>query len=252
MPPAAQPMLYYSSILDGSSTDYEGHTTSVIYLGGCPLRCPWCYVPALLSRSTSIPANIEFFVSHYRQQPEADAVCISGGEPTDQGEAFVELCKALKGEGAKIKVETSGFYPDVLIKALPFVDYVAFDVKSVLDIDSYYAVTGSRGNSFAIVTNVIRSIEALKRTAGVFKEFRTTVVPGLTDNAQTIDAITRELKIADLYVLQQFRPDLELVDGLFQGLAMTPKTVLMDLASVAKKNIPNVAIRTVDDGLVRL
>ena len=242
------PTLYYSSILDGSTSHYGKKNCSVIFLGGCPLRCPWCYVPSLMTRSSSIPANVDFFVQHFRNQPQAEAVCITGGEPLDQGEAFVELCKALKAEGAAVNVETSGFFPDVLADALPYVDCVGMDVKTVFDVDAYHKITGSKGNPVALLSSVIRSIEAIRKSKWVFSEFRTTVVPGLTDKAEIVDAVSREVSWCDLYVLQQFRPDLELVDGLCQGLPQTPKETLLDLASVAKKHVKNVSIRTVDEG----
>lgn len=247
------PTLYYSSILDGSTTHYPGKECAVIFLGGCPLRCPWCYVPALLSRNTCVTADVGFFADHYKHLAGCEAVCLTGGEPLEQGDAIVALCKALKAQGALMKVETSGFHPETLAAALPHLDYVSFDIKARLELDSYFRATGSRGSPLTLMTNIIRSIDLLKKSRKVFREFTTTIVPGLNDNAEAVAAIAAEIgPVADLYVLQQFRSDLELVDGLYQGLPSTPKEKLMALAEVAKKSAKAVAIRTTDDGEVRL
>jgi pyruvate formate lyase activating enzyme len=244
--------LYYSSILDGSTTHYRDRACSVIFLGGCPLRCPWCYVPALMDRRNSVPADAKFFVEHFRLHTDCNAACITGGEPFDQGDAMLELCEALHHEGILVKAETSGFCPDALEKALPFIDYIALDLKTALDLDAYFKATGARGSPLTIITNVIRSIEIIKRDRRVYKEFRTTVVPSLSDKPEIIAAIAKIASGADSYVLQQFRADLELNDPLYQALPSTSKQVLMDLAFEAKKHCENVYIRTVDDGEIKL
>jgi pyruvate formate lyase activating enzyme len=106
--------LHYSSILDGSTDHDPGKVCTVIFLGGCPLRCPWCYVPALMDRKNTRAEDLQFFLGHYRSQPSAQAVCITGGEPFDQAAGVTELCRFLKQDGAKVKVETCGYYPDAL------------------------------------------------------------------------------------------------------------------------------------------
>jgi len=245
-------LLYYSSILDGSNTYYPGKVCSVIFLGGCPLRCPWCYVPALMTRNNSIPAQVKFFVDHFREHSDSEAACITGGEPLEQGDAVLELCKALKEEGVLVKLETSGFFPDALASVLPFVDRISFDYKTALDLDSYFKATGARGSPLTIITNVIRSLEAVKKSSGIFKEFRTTIVPGLNDRPEIVEAIASNIPFADSYVLQQFRSDLELNDGLYQGLPSTSKELLLSLAGIAKKHVKNVSVSTIDEGEMKV
>ncbi len=244
--------LYHSSILDGSTDHYPGKVCTVIFLGGCPLRCPWCYVPALMERKNTKPEDLSFFLDHYRRQPSSQAVCITGGEPFDQAAAVVDLCKFLKQDGAKVKVETCGYFPDALAKALPYIDYVALDVKARLDAGQYSQMTGTKSNPLNLMTSVIRSMDLLKKAPRVFREVRTTVIPGFTDDPETIAAITKECSWADLYVLQQFRSDLEMNDPLFLGIAPPSKGRLLELAEVAKKNVPAVAIRTTDEGETRV
>jgi len=244
--------LFYSSILDGSTSHFPQKICTVIYLGGCPLRCPWCYVPALMDRRSSKAEDVSFFLDHYRRQPSAQAVCITGGEPFDQAAALTDLCKFLKQDGAKVKVETCGYFPDALAKALPFIDYVALDIKTKLDSEAYSKMTGTKNNPLNLIMSIIRSMDVLKKAPHVFKEVRTTVVPNFCDDPAVIDAISREVSFADLYVLQQFRCDLEMNDPMFLGISSTTKERLLELGAVAKKNVSSVAIRTIDDGEIML
>jgi pyruvate formate lyase activating enzyme len=244
--------LYHSSILDGSTDHYPGKICTVIFLGGCPLRCPWCYVPALMERKNTKAEDIAFFLDHYRTQPSSQAVCITGGEPFDQAAAVTDLCKFLKQDGAKVKVETCGYYPDALAKALPYIDYVALDIKARLDSEQYSQMTGTKSNPLNLMMSVIRSMDILRKAPKVFREVRTTVIPGFSDNSEAIAAITAEASWADLYVLQQFRSDLEMNDPLVLGMAPPSKKRLLELAEVAKKNVSAVAIRTTDEGEIRV
>lgn len=244
--------LYHSSILDNSTDHYPGKIATVIFLGGCPLRCPWCYVPALMERKNTKPEDIQFFLDHYRRQPSAQAVCITGGEPFDQAAAVTDLCRFLSQDGAKVKVETCGYFPDALAKALPYIDYVALDIKARLDSEQYSQMTGTKSNPLNLMMSVIRTMDVLKKATGVFREVRTTIIPGFTDNPETIAAITKEASWADLYVLQQFRPDLEMNDPLFNAISPPSKDRLLELAEVAKRNVPAVAIRTTDEGEIKV
>ncbi len=244
--------LYHSSILDGSTGHYPDKICTVIFLGGCPLRCPWCYVPALMERRNSQAKDVQFFLDHYRTQPSAQAVCITGGEPFDQAAAVTELCRFLKQDGARVKIETCGYFPDALAKALPYVDYVALDIKARLDSEQYSQMTGTKSNPLNLMMSVIRSMDVLKNAPKVFREVRTTIIPGFTDNPEAIAAITREASWADLYVLQQFRCDLEMNDPLFNAISPPSKERLLELAAVAKRNVSDVAIRTTDEGEIRV
>jgi pyruvate formate lyase activating enzyme len=205
-----------------------------------------------MERRNTKPEDLQFFLDHYRTQPSAQAVCITGGEPFDQAAAVTDLCKFLKQDGAKVKVETCGYFPDALAKALPYIDYVALDIKARLDSGQYSQMTGTKSNPLNLMMSVIRTMDVLKKSPKVFREVRTTIIPGFTDNPETIAAITSEAPWADLYVLQQFRSDLEMNDPLFNAMTPPSKDRLLELANVAKKNVSAVAIRTTDEGEIRV
>jgi pyruvate formate lyase activating enzyme len=74
----------------------------------------------------------------------------------------------LKERGFMVKLDTNGFYPEVLEECLPHVDYVALDVKTCLEKYRQLGATDTAG--------LMRTVEILK-TGKVPYEFRTTVVP---------------------------------------------------------------------------
>lgn len=174
--------LRFSSILEHSLVDYPGKVASVVFLGGCPLRCGWCNTPKLLNQESCINAPASFFIKHFAKQRQfIDAVCFNGGEPLMQGNALLELTRALKQKAFLIKVETSGYYPEALAELLPHVDFVALDVKTRLDDAREYArVCGFDGKPELLLSNVLRSLAFLEtRGKRVFKEIRFTVIPGV-------------------------------------------------------------------------
>jgi len=125
-----------------------------------------------------------------------DAIVITGGEPTIHKEV-PKFLKKLKDKGFKVKLDTNGFYPQVLEECLAYVDYVALDVKTSLE---KYPHLGAKDT-----TPLLQSIEMLK-TGKVEYEFRTTVVPSFVD-AEDISRIGELAKGAKVFALQQFVPE---------------------------------------------
>jgi len=69
-----------------SLIEYPGKISAVIFLAGCPLRCPWCYVPRLvlperIKELKPIPEK-EIFSFLKERKGFLDAASITGGEPT--------------------------------------------------------------------------------------------------------------------------------------------------------------------------
>ena len=125
-----------------------------------------------------------------------DAVVVTGGEPTIHKE-LPKFLRKLKGRGFGVKLDTNGLNPWALEDCLPYVDYVALDVKTSL---AKYRSLGAGDAS-----DLVRSVAILK-TGKVECEFRTTAVPGLVGEEDLIE-IGGLLKGAKNFVLQQFVPD---------------------------------------------
>ena len=122
-----------------------------------------------------------------------DAVVVTGGEPTLHRE-LPKFLKKLKEREFAVKLDTNGFFPDVLEECLPYVDYVALDVKTSLE---KYQLLGAKE-----VTGFLRTLEMLK-TGKVEYEFRTTVVPGFVDT-EDLARIGELVKGAKAFAFQQF------------------------------------------------
>jgi len=184
----------FSGLQKISLIDYPNKVASVLFTPGCNLRCGFCHnwrividpKPPFLHEAQAL----EILEKRKRY---VDAVVVTGGEPCMHKELPKFLAK-LKEHGFLVKLDTNGFYPEVLEACLGSVDYVAMDVKTCL---AKYKQLGASDTSA-----VIRSIEMLK-TGKVSYEFRTTVVPELV-TADDVVGIGELIKGAKTHALQQF------------------------------------------------
>lgn len=161
-----------------------------------------------------------------------DAVVISGGEPTLHKE-LPRFLKRLKERGFKVKLDTNGFYPQVLEECLPYVDYVALDVKTSLE---KYSRLGE-GNT----ADFLKTVELLKM-GKVPYEFRTTIVPGFVD-AEDVEKIGEIVKGAVNVSLQQFVPN-DTLDKKLQSLTPYTEDKMRGFGEEIKKFVGAVSLRT--------
>lgn len=241
--------LKYGSVLAGSKGACEGKTSAVVYVGGCPFRCGYCFsAPIIIAAENCAEMEVEQFASYFEQQKAGiEAVVFTGGEPLQQHEPLTELCRLLKQKGFFVKLETSGFYADALEKILEFVDYVALDVKHEIDAEKYNSVVNFRGEPAMMMQEIYRALvilrEAKKKTPSLFVECRTTIVPGMNDSLETVGKIAKECSFADQYVLQQFLAEGSLIDPTYLKRGDFPKQKLVELAAEAAKHARIVKIR---------
>ncbi|MEO0108777.1 MAG: anaerobic ribonucleoside-triphosphate reductase activating protein, partial [candidate division WOR-3 bacterium] len=191
-----------------------GRLTSVIFLGGCNARCPFCQNHELWDEGDS--GDVARMVSWgqiredlRRRRNWLDGVVISGGEPVMHPE-LPELCRAVKKLGFALKLDTNGTFPYALMRLcdMKLVDYVALDIKTALD-ERYSKACGRE-----IEPGLVRRTLQFLLGSGLGFELRTTLVPGLVGPAE-IDAIAQEIRAASeltanklsKYALQQFVPD---------------------------------------------
>ena len=229
-----------------STIDYPDKPCSVLFLGGCPFRCPFCQNPDLVLARDCREIEVDELVKRFEDNREfIDAITITGGEPLAQAKALKELCKKLKEKGFKVKIDTNGYYPEELEDILPLVDAVAMDLKTRLEPAEYKKATGFAGDAEELLKKVLQSIEVIKKFKG-FKEFRTTVVPGLNDSAEDVKSAASAVPFADKYAVQQFRSDFEVLDPAYKKVPNTAKEKLFELAAVAKAFVANVVVKTLD------
>lgn len=222
----------FSGLQKISLIDYPNKIASVLFTPGCNLRCPFCHnwrivvdpKPPFLQEAVAL----ELLENRRRY---VDAVVVTGGEPTMHSELPKFLAK-LKERGFEVKLDTNGFYPEVLEECLPYVDYVALDVKTSLE---KYRQLGAEDT-----TGLMRTIEILK-TGKVPYEFRTTVVPELV-TAEDLERIGEMAKGAKTYALQQFVPQ-DTLDKRFETLKPYAPETIAKFAEVIRKYAENVVLR---------
>jgi pyruvate formate lyase activating enzyme len=222
----------FSGLQKVSLIDYPNKVASVLFTPGCNLRCGFCHnwriavdpKPPFLQEAVAL----EILESRKKY---VDAVVVTGGEPCMHKELPKFLAK-LKKRGFQVKLDTNGFYPEVLEECLPYVDFVALDVKTCLE---KYKQLGAKD-----LTGLMRTVEILK-TGKVPYEFRTTVVPELV-TAQDITCIGEIVKGAKTHAFQQFVPQ-DTLDKRFEGLKPYGPEVIKEFAGAMMNYAENVVLR---------
>ena len=222
----------FSGLQKTSLMDFPNHVSSVLFTPGCNLRCGFCHnwrivvdpKPPFLQEAQAL----EILEKRKRY---IDAVVVTGGEPCMHKELPKFLAK-LKERGFLVKLDTNGFYPEVLEDCLGSVDYVAMDVKTCL---FKYKQLGASDTSA-----VVRSLEMLKM-GKVPYEFRTTVVPGLVTAEDVVD-IGELIKGAKTHAFQQFVAQ-DTLDKRFEGLKPYAPEAIAEFAGMMHKFAENTLLR---------
>uniref|UniRef100_A0A7C6A8Q1 Anaerobic ribonucleoside-triphosphate reductase activating protein n=1 Tax=candidate division WOR-3 bacterium TaxID=2052148 RepID=A0A7C6A8Q1_UNCW3 len=191
------------SFIETSLIDWDGKLTSVIFLGGCNFKCPFCQNYQIANDSKKLKAVAWETIEEKIREKRAwlDGIVLTGGEPCMHPEIF-GLCDRIKKLGFKIKIDTNGYYPYVLmqLKDKKLIDYIAMDIKTALD--HRYERACGRKLELGLIN---RSIQLLL-TGELDYEFRTTLVPGIV-GAEEIKSIVESIPKARLFALQQFVPE---------------------------------------------
>lgn len=192
-------------IVHSSLIDWEGKIASVIFTKGCNFRCGYCHnpslvLPHLIRKTRDIP--VEEVLGDLEERKEwIDGVVVTGGEPTIHAD-LPDFIGHLNAMGLLIKLDTNGTNPEMLRYLIvnKLLDYVAMDIKTVIEVSQYQEITGCSVNG--ITSLITESVEIL-RSSGISYQLRTTVIPGYHTD-EILEQLNRELA-ADYYVTQPFR-----------------------------------------------
>lgn len=236
----------YAGIIDYSSVDVIGKISAVVYLCGCPFRCPYCQNPDLVLRTDEkygICKKIEIseIVEELKKNFIIDSVCITGGEPLIQKET-IDLLKKIKEETKLfLKLDTNGNYPERLKDALNFCDFVSIDIKGNLYNEKFGDIIGIK-NFKEAVKKIEKSLEILMEWDKK-KEARTTVVPTLIDEKEVdeISKIVNKYKF-DYYTLMEFRAERTL-NPEFEKISPYSYDQMINFGKIAKRNLKNTIVR---------
>jgi pyruvate formate lyase activating enzyme len=196
-----------------SLIDFPGKISTVLFSGGCNLRCKYCHNPSLACNwgTLALTGNEEALGLMKKRNKLIDGVTITGGEPTlsNNIEAFIETIKELS---LAVKIDTNGLKPEVIdrLAAKKYIDYAAVDVKT--SPEKYRELTGTDVD----FNRIIESIEIL-RSRNIDYEIRTTCVPGYVTPEDLTD-IGNALGRVNKYCLQQFNNSVPLLDRSWEGI----------------------------------
>jgi pyruvate formate lyase activating enzyme len=222
----------FSGLQKTSLIDFPCRVASVLYTPGCNLRCPFCHnwrivldpQPPFLTEETALKILED-------RKKYVDAIVVTGGEPTIHKET-PKFLKKLHERDFMVKLDTNGLDSRALEECLPYVNYVALDVKTSLD---KYKRLGAKETD-----ELLRTIETLK-TGNVEYEFRTTVVPGLVE-MEDVRKICEVVKGAKIFAFQQFVPG-DVLDKQFDTLLPYSREIMSSYADVMQEYADEVILR---------
>lgn len=153
---------------------------SVVFLQGCPLRCPYCHNPDTWEKNggTDILAETLFHrIQNYKPYfGTQGGVTVSGGEPLLQAEFVTELFSLCKADGISTALDTSGIRLDETVeKLLAVTDIILLDIK-FSDTEKYEKYIGV---PLAAVLRFLEYADRQKKRVIV----RQVVTPGVNDTA---------------------------------------------------------------------
>ena len=268
-------------IIHLSTVDWTGHAATVLFLRGCPLRCPHCQnrelqtgvCPARLFlvdgelvikeidalKTKRAPSHQITFIDMTERIKESgnregkpsiakiDRLVLTGGEPLMQIKAVRSLAQAAAEQGIKVALETCGYYPDRLedLLEIGLINKVFLDIKSSFEGDAYNKATGTEGAA----ARVLDSLKiCLNRRIPL--EIRITVFPEMPSAAEVheIAKTISDLKMdhpnnrLELVTLQQGRP----IENEF--MPVSPESLrdiagsIQDLVDVRVRDEPKIGI----------
>lgn len=213
--------------VETSFVDWRGRIASVIFLGGCNLRCPFCHNAPLVNDPhglEDLPWG-EILERIQALEDWVDGVCITGGEPTLHPR-LEDLVAAVGRLGFGVKLDTNGTRPEVLASLIAkgLLEAVSMDVKAPLRPEVYARCAGVPHVPLEAVRESIR----LLAEAPVEVEFRTTVVPPLLDEGD-IEELARTLPPWIPFRLQAFRPERILVPDILRSTVIPSEEWVAEL-----------------------
>jgi pyruvate formate lyase activating enzyme len=184
-------------IIKASFIDYPKKASTVLFIGGCNFRCPYCHNPELVNEQGEELKQSEVLEFLQKRKKYIDGVVISGGEPTIHPE-LISLIEEIKKLGYAIKLDTNGSNPEVIRMLINDrqIDYIAMDIKG--PISEYAKISNSEIN----LKDIEASINLIKNS-DIDYEFRTTICKELLSKDQIVE-IGKFINGAKRYALQAY------------------------------------------------
>ena len=186
-----------------SFIDFPGTVSTVLFLSGCNLRCPYCHNPGIVLGQYESILYDDIREHIIKRRGIIEGAVISGGEPTIHS-CLKFLRDDLRSLGLRVKIDTNGLEPEAINDCAP--DYLALDIKTAIEKYPRLNVLQSY-NDYR--ERLGMSIDIAKRM-GENAEIRITAVPGIVDD-DDIDGLLIELRGVNKVYIQQFDPNYQMI-----------------------------------------
>ena len=217
-----------------SLLDFPDKISAIVFAQGCNFNCGYCHNPDLLNSKKDIYSTDVFFEFLDKRKGKLDGVVITGGEATLQPD-LITFIKEIKARGFLVKLDTNGYRPDVIEQALPFIDYIAMDIKAPLK--KYNEITRINIDT----QKIEKSIEIIMNSK-VDYEFRTTVLKSQL-NYSDFEEIGQLIHDAEKYYLQKFEAKTEINDEKLKEEKTYSNEEFNEIIANLKKYIKKVELR---------
>jgi len=225
--------LSIGGIIPVSFVDYPEQIATTIFISGCNFRCGYCHNPDLVFGKTKTTTEAEVFEYLFKARGRwIDAVCISGGEPT-QYLGLKQFIHKIKKMGLLVKLDTNGTHPEILYDL--DIDYLAMDFKTSLG--RYCELTGVKN----IEEKISSSLDYILNQNNFDYEIRTTLVPSLV-GPKEISEMSQMLKGVKKWILQPFR-NIKTIDPNFKKIIPFDKATCEKILKTAQEKIPHTSLR---------
>jgi pyruvate formate lyase activating enzyme len=213
-----------------STLDYPQHLAAIFWFAGCNMRCDYCYNRDIVFSKGTLRCT-EALAFLKERIGLLDAVVLSGGEATLYNE-LIPFAKAIKALGFKIKLDTNGTQPHVILALLEasLIDFVSLDYKAP---PSKFETTTHHKNFDAFNESLMLLINS-----DLDFEVRTTVHTDMLDE-NDINMIIEDLHVKNYrgtYYIQNFLYDENTIGKLKQPLKPLDTSKLKSLLHVKFRN----------------
>ncbi|MGM5484994.1 MAG: radical SAM protein [Nanobdellota archaeon] len=163
-----------------------------VFFSGCNFRCPYCNAKELVDFREE---NIAFLKDLKREMKEQNVkkIFFTGGEPTLQRQALLNLSRFAKNEGIETILDTNGSKPNTLKSLLreKLMDEIHLDLKVPLEKEKFDRIT--RSATFfkpteGIMDDIEESINLLEESEVKLK-VTTIIIPSLMYRKEDILSI---------------------------------------------------------------
>ncbi|MCM8764714.1 MAG: anaerobic ribonucleoside-triphosphate reductase activating protein [Candidatus Omnitrophica bacterium] len=226
-----------------SFCDWDAKISSVVFLPGCNMMCPFCQNWQLVKEHRTIEDIDWDMIRDYLSENKdfIDGIVITGGEPFIS-DFLLDMIKEVKQMSIAVKVDTNGTFPDKLKYLIEnsMIDGVAMDIKNAFEPALYSSTCGVPVDD-EMLGNILSSARILI-DSGIDYEFRTTLAPTI-HTKDDVKQICQTIQGCRKYVIQNFRGETETINPAFTHVKPFKQQELEDILLMTRKIIPNTILK---------